>query len=627
MAPVAWVVHHGHIRAVRLERSARGNKGRQGDQMRSMRKLSAVFVAAGLIVTACGGDDDDRDATPDTEETGDETPTDETEPEDTGDDGDDAPADTTVAPDDEPAPEDETGDEPGDEPSDEPAPTTVPDDGSSGDGAVCTEDKKGGELVLTSRGVTAAFDPAISVLSSTQTGGEAIPFYSVLFREDMETGEYVPHVAEGITSNDDLTEWTVKLREGVTFGNGDPLDAAAFLAHLERHLGDAGFSRIKFTSLGIVSAWEAVSDMEVKITLNFPWAQFPGMLAGDLGMVQNTALVEERGGEFGTNPVGGGVGPYELVEYSPPERVVLEAKDDWWGGPVCIERLTYTFIPDLGANYDAFTTGEIDSLLIARDPVLIKEAQADNETRSEMYNAAFVMMPNSAVGHTTDVRVRQAMAYAIDPEVINARAWGGEGWGGKGIINSGTRSLEPTEGLPYDPDMATQLLDEYKAETGWDGTITGVFADSPASNQEAALAAAAMLDAVGFNVQTTVLPINDLITQVAIERNFELVLSWGIINGESNLYPGLRSWESTNPGNQSGFASEAYDAALVELRVANDPAAYQAALESLQAAVNEDVPYIVYGGDLSTMVWNPAVKGGIPFQNQTYLLDNAFIEE
>ena len=305
---------------------------------------------------------------------------------------------------------------------------------------------------------------------------------------------------------------------------------------------------------------------------------------------------------------------------------MFEAKDDWWGGPVCIDQLTYIFIPDVGANYDAYTTGEIDSLLIARDPVLIAQATEENETRSEMFNTAFITMPNAAAGPGADVRVRQAMAYAIDPEIVNARAWGGMGWGGKGLINPDTSTLVPTEGLPYDPDKAMELLEEYKAETGWDGTIAGVAADSPGSNQEAALAVASMLDAVGFQVETTLLPINELISQVIIDKNFELVLSWGIINSEQALYPGYRGWDSTNPANQNGFASEAYDAALADLRAADTPESYQAALDALQVAVNEDVPFVVYGGDLSTMVFNPAVKGGIPYQNQTYLLDNAYID-
>ena len=76
------------------------------------------------------------------------------------------------------------------------------------------------------------------------------------------------------------------------FGNGDPLDAAALVARLDRHLGEESTSCVKFGTAGAIQSWEAIDDMSVKITLNFGWAQFPGLLSTDLGMVQNTALVE-----------------------------------------------------------------------------------------------------------------------------------------------------------------------------------------------------------------------------------------------------------------------------------------------------------------------------------------------
>ena len=583
--------------------------------MRSMRKLGAALVATGLLLAACGGDDDT--ATDTTEAVAPEPDTDDTDEPDT-DDTDDA------APDE---PDTDDTDDTDDAAPDEPDTTDATDDADVGD-EVCTEDRIGGELRLTSRGISRALDPAINTISSTQLGGEGLPFYSVLMRYDIENQEYVPHVAESLEPNDDFSVWTLTLRDGVEFGNGDPLDADAVVASIDYHLGEGSTSQLLFTVGLLIESYEAISEDQVEFTLPFSWAQFPAALSGDLGMMMNIAVVEERGEAFGTNPEGAGVGPYEIVDYSAPERIVFEAKDDWWGGPVCIQRLTYTFIPDLRANYDAFTQGEIDSLLIARDPVLINQAREEQElTLSQMYNNAWLTMPNMRDGHTTDDRVRRAMAHAIDPEVVNARAWGGEGWGTKGIVHEDSITLEPTEGIPYDPDMAQQLLDEYKAETGWDGSLTGIAADSPQANQEAALAIASMLNAVGFDVETSLLGINDLITRVFLDRNFEVVLSWGIINPEAALYSGLRGWESDNIANQNGFAGEAYDAALVELREAATPEEYQAALHTVQEAVNEEVPWISFGGDVSLMVFNPKVKGGIPFQNQTFLLDQAYIEE
>ena len=445
---------------------------------------------------------------------------------------------------------------------------------------------------------------------------------------DVDRQEAMPLLAESIVPNDDATQWTITLPEGAEFGNGDPLDAAALVAHFDRHLGPESTSRVRANAVQVIQSWEAVDDRSVTVTLHYSYPRFANLLAGDVGMVQNVALINARGEAFGTDPAGAGAGPYEIVEYSPPERIVFEAKDDWWGGPVCIERVVYEFIPDLRANYDAFRKGEIDAVLLARDPAVINEARAEYpHAVSQMFNGAFFTMPNAGLGHTADVRVRQAMAYAIDAEVINQRAWGGEGWSGKGVVLEDSITLDATDGLPYDPERARQLLDEYKAETGWDGSIRGIAANTPASNQEAALAIAAMLNAVGFNVDANVdLPINDLITQVAIDKNFELVLSWGIIQPEPALWNGLRTWASDNPANQNGFSSPAFDAAMVALRSADSQAEYQAALEQTQQVVNDEVPFIAYGGDLSTFVYDPAIKGARLHMNETLILDTAYLE-
>ncbi|HWL44782.1 MAG TPA: ABC transporter substrate-binding protein [Ilumatobacter sp.] len=562
--------------------------------MRSFKQWVAALTAAGLVLAACGGGDDDAGGSTAAPPAGTTAPTASTSP-----------------------------------PTDAASPGTTDAGTEAPAGDVCTEERKGGELTLTARGSSRGLDPAISTLASEYTSQEGIPFYSMLAYYDVETSETVPVLAESIEPNADDTVWTVTLREGIEFGNGDPLDAAALVAHLDRHLGPDSTSRVRSAVIYVVESWAAVDDLSVDFTLNFPYPAFPTVLAGEIGLVQNTALVEARGESFGSNPEGAGAGPYEIVEYSPPERVVFEAKDDWWGGPVCIQKLTYTFIPEMRANYEAFLQGEVDSVQLSRDPALRAEAVAAGyEGAAMMYNSAFTLMPNAGSGHTADLRVRQAMAYAIDPEVINQRAWGGDGWAGSGLIHEDSVSLEPTTGLSYDPERARELLDEYKAETGWDGSIEGLAAAQPASNVEAALAVAAMLNAVGFNVQANVdTPPADLFYRVGVEKNFELVLSWGVYTGEAVLWNSLRQWQSDNPANPNGFASEAYDAGLDALRSAPDQAAYQAALGQIQVAIDTDIPFVIYGSDLGLSLLNPAVHGVKRHQAGAFIFDQAYIEQ
>ena len=502
---------------------------------------------------------------------------------------------------------------------------------------MCTEDKVGGEITIAPRGVGTTLDTYTAQLGSIQTGYEGLPIYSTLVRYDVDSREYVPHAAEALTANDDATVWTLKLRDDVTFGNGDPLNADALVAHLDRHLSEESTSAPKRSAGGSIAEYTKVDDWTVELTLAAPNGNFPAIFAGNLGMVQNVAVIEEIGEQaFQQNPQGGGVGPYEASEWTPPARIVLTAKKDWWGGPICIEKITLTFIPDLSAAYDAYNTGEVDMVYFNRDPATLARARSEHEASQftiDVFNGAFVVMPNIGLtgyeGAFRDVRVRQAMAYAIDPDVINDRAWGGEGWPGKGLINEASAQLPPTEGLPYDPERARELLDEYKAETGWDGTIGAIAASTPPSNREAGIVVAAQLEAVGFKVEANFdMQVIPLITAVSTDQNFELVASWGFIQPERDLYNGLRSWMSpTLGGYQNGYTSEAYDAALAKVREAVTVEEYEAALAEVQAVINEEVPFQVYGADVGTTLTRENIHGivwhrGIdPLFEQVYLSD------
>ena len=575
------------------------------------RKISCLLLAGALVASACGSDDDN-------------TATGSTEPVTEGsDDGTSATTavDDTVS---EGEPATETTSAAGEEPGEEPL------------GDVCTADKAGGEITIAPRGVGATLDTYNANLGGVQTGFEGYLLYSTLVRYDSDSASYVPYIAESLEGNDDSTVWTLTLRPEVRFGNGDALDADALIAHIDRQLAEESTSRPKRYAAPFIESYSKVDDWSVDFTTTSPFGDFPSIFAGQLGMVQNIAVVNELGQEaFAQDPQGGGVGPYEVAEWAPPERVVFTAKDDWWGGPVCIQQVTLTFIPDLAAAYDAYETGEVDLVYFNRDPVALASARDEHPEATYsvgVFNGAFMVMPNIAAGNydgpMSDVRVRQAMAYAIDPEVINQRAWGGQGWPDKGLANAVSNELTPTDGIPYDPDRARELLDEYKAETGWDGTVNAVAAGTPASNREAAITVAAMLDAVGFNVQQDFdLSLVPFITQVITDKNYEIVASWGFIYPESNLYSGLRQWASPEKGGfYNGYASEGFDAALDQMREAGTIEEYQASIEAIQSVINEEVPFQIYGADVGTTMARETIHGIVWDRGIEPLLESAYLE-
>jgi peptide/nickel transport system substrate-binding protein len=149
--------------------------------------------------------------------------------------------------------------------------------------------------------------------------------YDTLLRYDPASGEFEPHVAEPFEASDDLTEWTITLRECVTFGNGDPLTTDA--------VRDS-FERVQQASVGSaqqanqIAEMEIVDDRTMVFHLREPVGDCAYVLAEDAGNIVNPAVVAATGDDaFGTNPAGAGVGPYEIERFAPGEEVVMTAKD------------------------------------------------------------------------------------------------------------------------------------------------------------------------------------------------------------------------------------------------------------------------------------------------------------
>src|SRR5204863_1323670 len=133
--------------------------------------------------------------------------------------------------------------------------------------------------------------------------------------------------------------WTLKLRSGIHFGNGDPLNAQAVKSSIERFRDPAVRSARAAVVTTNIAEIQTPDDLTVVFKLLAPWGTFPWLLAGEGGMVVNTRVVTQLGADFAKLPKGAGVGPYEPVKYVPGEEILLQAKKDYWAGPVCIDTL------------------------------------------------------------------------------------------------------------------------------------------------------------------------------------------------------------------------------------------------------------------------------------------------
>jgi peptide/nickel transport system substrate-binding protein len=502
--------------------------------------------------------------------------------------------------------------------------------GSSGSGAaseddVCTEDRVGGDLTVgQSAGIT-GFDPTVTTGTRDSGGTELTALYDTLMRVDPTTAEVVPHLADSLEPSNDLSEWTLTLRDGVEFGNGDPLTADAVVASIQRFDG-ATVAAANFAAL--ISDMEVVDERTVVFHLDGPWGDFPYFLAMGGGMIVNTAVIDDVGAEqFNLDPpVGAGVGPFELERYAPDEEVVMRAKDDYWGGPVCIETLRFITPGDDDARYEALQLGEIDVTVLA-EPRTVEQAQdVDGLPGITGYGNANQLMINVRPGRPgEDLRVRQAIAAAIDIDTINERAYEGTATASGSVVHPDTPLFTEGMGGPdYDPDRARQLVDEARAR-GWDGSLGLLSIDSPSSS-EVSLTVEGMLEAVGMDVTVESVPTTELIERVITDQNFD-VTAWSLDVLPEAPWTGVdRNLRSDSPTNRTGYADPDFDAALADLREASTVEARRDAIAEVQEVWNETVPGVVLNHDEEFLTWADNVHGVRLTREGVVMLDDAYVE-
>lgn len=501
-------------------------------------------------------------------------------------------------------------------------PTSDPDTTGSAPAAGC-EAGAGGEITMGMFSQPRSLDPLVGGPTGRSGATEMAAIYDTLLRFDPATGEYSPRVALSAEPNDDFTQWTVVLRSGVTFGNGDPLTADDVRAHFERAKGPENLTSYKFVA-EMVDTVEVVDDITLRFNLVRPWAQFRWVLASQVGMIENPRVVAAMGAEgFGAAPAGAGVGPYEFTSFTPGEQIVLTAKDDYWGGQACIGTLHFMVVPGSQPTYDAFTTGQLQGAVITEFRVIDQAKQDGVDGLSYTIGGGKALAFNAAKPPTNDVRVRRAISLAIDPEQIDARVNDGTGQPTSSFYRPDQRLYPGVDGPAYDPDEARRLVAEVIAEGAWDGSLELISTDARDAVDES-LVIKSQLDAVGFDVSTRAMATPALSAAVAVDRTFQAA-TWANAIRDDNPLIAFNQLTDT-PANYYGYLNPAFDAAVLEVSKAPDDDALRAAIGDLQQIWNDDPPMAVYNNVEVFVAFDDSVRGAVMTADNVVVFTEAYLE-
>ena len=272
--------------------------------------------------------------------------------------------------------------------------------------------------------------------------------------------DIVPQLATDWKWSEDGTELVMNLRQGVTFHDGTPFNAAAVVANIERSK-TLPESRRK-SELTSVKTVEAIGDYQVRFTLNSPDVTLLAQLSDRAGMMVSPKAAAEMGANFGNKPICSG--PFKFVERVQQDRIVHEKFPQYWNAAnIFIDKVTFLPIPDTTVRLAKLQSGDLDMLerLAAIDLDAVKSDSSLNyaDTINIGYMALYANIANGPRADNPfgkDKRLRQAFSLAIDRDAVNQVVY-------EGTSVAGNQPYAPNSPW-FDKDIPVPARDLEKAK-------------------------------------------------------------------------------------------------------------------------------------------------------------------
>ncbi|GAA2179591.1 ABC transporter substrate-binding protein [Brooklawnia cerclae] len=285
--------------------------------------------------------------------------------------------------------------------------------------------------------------------------------YETLLKIDGD-GQLQPLLAsEWAVSPDGLT-YTFTLRSQAKFSTGAPVNAEAVVTSVERIIDDDAVLPVLKTQMEVVDSVRAVDDTTVEFVLKHPSNNWLYSMAERAGIIyEPTSLAD-----LATTPVGSG--PFVFSEWVKGDSVVLTRNESYWGTETRLAGVTFKYYTDANALNAAMLSGSLDVLSNVAAPQALDQFEDSRFTVLEGTTTGEIVLGyNHQTPALQDLKVRQAINYAIDREALRDAVWAGKG----PLIGSMVAPTDPwyedlSGAYPYDPDKARELLAEAGIASG-----------------------------------------------------------------------------------------------------------------------------------------------------------------
>ncbi len=406
--------------------------------------------------------------------------------------------------------------------------------------------------------------------------------------------ELVSDLAESWSNPDDKS-YIFKLRQGVKYHNGQEVQATDVEFSFKR----IGAKETVFSSrVANIETYEVVDNYTIKITLKKPQADFLD------GLVFLSILPQTAEADLAKTPVGSG--PFKFVEWVTNDHVTLARNSDYWEQDlVKIETLIFKIIPEPQVAVTNLQAGEIDGML----EIPVAQAvffKGSNEIKAIIQPTSsfhlFEMLGKNSEPIRNDVRVRQALAYCFDKDLIQKTVFSGEGRQKWSFIPYGSWAYKEETGYPYNPEKAKALLAEAGVGEGFEFSVI-VPSGYPDGEKVTTIWQACLADiGVKLNIE-----IQELSVWLDNYINHTYDICWNVFPGfaDPNYFVALGLKPHWADGWQNADAEKAADDANSTPQLAKRTEHYAA----VQAATVADLPVIVVQEAPQASLVKPNVVG------------------
>lgn len=482
-----------------------------------------------------------------------------------------------------------------------------------------------GTLIWARGADSSGLDPA------GETDGESLNVAANIFdglvRFKAGTTEIEPALAKSWEISPDGLTYTFKLREGVKFHDGTPVDAAAVLFSLNRQHDPAHPAHKLSDQFGywgsmdmsnIIATVEQGGDpLTVVIRLKHAEAPLLADLAMQFAAIVSPTAVMKHGAEFKRHPVGSG--PWKFAEWQPGQRIVLEANSDYWDGAPKLKRVMWMVIKEPSARTQAYLAGNIDGFegINPHEAELLRKSPDTQILTQAGMNVCYLAF-NMDRKPFDNLKVRQALVHAVNRERIVKNYY-------QGMADVAATMLPPSlwghaadvKPYAYDPALSKKLLAEAGFPNGFETEFWYMTAARPYVFEPEKVAAAVREDfeAVGVKAKMVTFDWTTYLSKVQKGEHTAMLIGWSGDNGDPdnflNTLLSTASANSTPAQNYSFFRDPELDGYLQKAKTTPDHAARVALYQNAQRRIDAMAPVLPIAHSQQVVVVRGNVKNFI----------------